>query len=89
MSPDTLCALPQSIRARVPVTSMKDKSVRGDVRTYNHNLVRPNQSLNLTEPALDEFAAREFAEIEMINQYVRVANHVQIAARCRRLAPVR
>ena len=89
MSPDTLCALPQSIRARVPVTSMKDKSVRGDVRTYNHNLVRPNQSLNLTEPALDEFAAREFAEIEMINQYVRATNYTAAAVRRRSLAPVR
>ena len=71
------------------MTSAKGESMREAVRTKFHNLVRPNQSLNLTEPALDEFAAREFTEIEMINQYIRAANHVQIATRCRRLAPVR
>jgi hypothetical protein len=49
----------------------------------------PNQSLKLTEPAVDEFAARQFAENDTINRYIRAMNYKQIAARCRSLAPVR
>ena len=89
MSPDTLRTLPQDNRSRDPVTSAKGESMREAVRTKFHNLVRPNQSLNLTEPAVDEFAAREFTEIEMINRYVRATNYLELAVRRRSLAPVR
>ena len=50
---------------------------------------RPNQSLKLTEPAVDEFTAREFVGIVMININVRAMNYKQNAARRRSLAPVR
>ena len=62
-------------------------------RVCNHsvsaNSRRPNQSLKLTEITVDEFAAREFAGIEMNNKYVRAMNYLELAARCRSLAPVR
>ena len=48
-----------------------------------------NQSLKLTEVAVDEFAARQFAEIEMNNKYVRAMNYMEITVRRRSLAPVR
>ena len=51
--------------------------------------MQPNQSLKLTEHAVDDFAAREFAENDMINRYVRAANCLAVAVRRRRLAPVR
>ena len=50
---------------------------------------QPNQSLKLTEVAVDDFAARQFAEIEMINRYVRATNYMELAIRRRSLAPVR
>jgi len=50
---------------------------------------RPNQSLKLTEPAVDEFNARQLAENEMINRNVRAVNYNQNAAHRRSLAPVR
>jgi len=49
----------------------------------------PNQSLKLTELAVDEFAARRFADNEMINGYVRAMNYMELAVRRRSLAPVR
>jgi len=51
--------------------------------------VLPNQSLKLTEPAVDDFAARQFAEIDMINRYVRATSYMAAAVRRRSLAPVR
>ena len=51
--------------------------------------VRPNQSLKLTEVAVDDFAARQYAENEMIERYVRAMNYNQNAVRRRSLAPVR
>ena len=48
-----------------------------------------NQSLKLTEPAVDDFAARQYAENDMISRYVRAMNYNLNAARCRSLAPVR
>jgi len=51
--------------------------------------VRSNQSLKLTEVAVDDFAAQQYAENEMINRYVRAMNYKQNAARRRSLAPVR
>ena len=50
---------------------------------------QPNQSLKLTEHAVDDFAAREFAENDMINRYVRATNYMELAVRRRSLAPVR
>jgi len=49
----------------------------------------PNQSLKLTEPAVDDFAARWFAENDIINRYVRAMNYMELAVRRRSLAPVR
>jgi hypothetical protein len=49
----------------------------------------PNQSLKLTGPAVDDFAARLFAGIDMISRYVRATNYMELAVRRRSLAPVR
>jgi len=49
----------------------------------------PNQSLKLTEPAVDDFAARQFAGNDIINRYVRATDYMELAARRRRLAQVR
>jgi len=49
----------------------------------------PNQSLKLTEPAVDDFAAREFTEIDVISKHVRAMNYMEQAVRRRSLAPVR
>ena len=51
--------------------------------------MRPNQSLKLTEVAIDDFVARQFAENEMISRYVRAMNYMPAAVRRRSLAPVR
>ena len=51
--------------------------------------MQANQSLKLTEVAIDEFAARQYAANDMINRYVRAMNYMELAARCRSLAPVR
>jgi hypothetical protein len=48
-----------------------------------------NQSLKLTEVAVDEFAARPYAEIEANDGYVRAMNYMELAVRRRSLAPVR
>jgi len=56
---------------------------------YYDKVAQPNQSLKLTEGAVDDFAAREFAENDMINRYVRAANYMELALRRRSLAPVR
>ena len=50
---------------------------------------RPNQSLKLTEVAVDDFAARQYAENDIISRYIRAMNYMELAARCRSLAPVR
>jgi len=49
----------------------------------------PNQSLKLTEIAVDENAARQFAENDMISRYVRATSYMELAVRRRSLAPVR
>ena len=49
----------------------------------------PNQSLKLTEIAVDDFAARQYAENDMISRYVRAMNYMEPAVRRRSLAPVR
>ena len=51
--------------------------------------LRANQSLKLTEPAVDDFAARQYAENDMISGYFRAMNYMELAARRRSLAPVR
>ena len=50
---------------------------------------QPNQSLKPTEPAVDDFAAREFAENDMISRYIRAMNQLKLTVRRRSLAPVR
>ena len=51
--------------------------------------MRANQSLKLTEAAVDDFAAREFAENDMVSRYVRAMNYMELTFRRRSLAPVR
>jgi len=51
--------------------------------------MRANQSLKLTELAVDDFAARQYAGNDVINRYVRAMNYIQLAVRRRSLAPVR
>jgi len=51
--------------------------------------LQPNQSLKLTEGAVDDFAARQFAGSDMISRYVRAMNYMEPAVRRRSLAPVR
>jgi len=51
--------------------------------------LQANQSLKLTEVAVDDFAAREFAEHDIINRYVRATIYMELAIRRRSLAPVR
>jgi len=72
--------------------------------------VRPNKSLkwrlwrhgenrSLTEGAVDDFAARQYVENDMINRYVRAMNYMELTVRRRshvspdgvkrHLAPVR
>jgi len=49
----------------------------------------PNQPLKLTEGAVDDFAARQYAENDIISKYVRAMNYMKLAARRRRLSAVR
>ena len=53
------------------------------------NWCQPNQSLKLTEGAVDEFAARQYADNDMISRYFRAMNYMELAVRRRSLAPVR
>jgi hypothetical protein len=50
---------------------------------------QPNQSLKLTEIAVDDFAARQYDENDMISRYVRATNYMAAAVHRRSLAPVR
>jgi len=58
-------------------------------KRYSDLRVRSNQSLKLTEIAVDDFAARQYAENDMINRYVRAMNYMELTVRRRSLAPVR
>jgi hypothetical protein len=49
----------------------------------------PNQSLKLTEGAVDDFAPRQYAGNDMISRNVRAMNYMELAVRRRSLAPVR
>ncbi len=51
--------------------------------------VLPNQSLKLTEPAVDDFAARCWTNLGASDGNVRATNYMAAAARRRSLAPVR
>jgi hypothetical protein len=48
-----------------------------------------NQSLKLTEIAVDDFAARRWTGLGAIDRYVRATNYMELAVRRRSLAPVR
>ena len=82
-------SLLQRSRARVTLKSTKCETLRKSVLINYHNLVRPNQSLKLTEIAVDEVAARQFAEDHMISRYIRATNYIVTDVRRRSLAPVR
>jgi hypothetical protein len=51
--------------------------------------VRANQSLKLTEPAVDDFAARCWKDLGAFDRNVRATNYLAAAIRRRSLAPVR
>jgi len=53
------------------------------------NKLRPNQRFKLTEPAIDDFAARKYAKIETKSEYVRAANCMELTVRRRSLTAVR
>jgi len=42
-----------------------------------------------TEGAVDDLAARQCAENDMISRYIRATNYMELAVRRRSLAPVR
>ena len=52
-------------------------------------MLRPNQSLKLTGPAIDDFAARCGTDLEASDRYVRATSYMELAVRRRSLAPVR
>jgi len=49
----------------------------------------PNQSLKLTEGAVDDFAARCWTDLGAFDGNVRATNYMELAVRRRSLAPVR
>ena len=49
----------------------------------------PNQRLKLTEPAVDDLAARKTNETEMNDCHVRATYYMELAVRRRSLAAVR
>jgi hypothetical protein len=51
--------------------------------------LQPNQSLKLTEPAIDDFAARCWTDLGASDWNVRATNYLAAAVRRRSLAPVR
>ena len=50
---------------------------------------RPNQSLKLTGPAVDDLAARYWTDLATADRHVRATNYLAAAVRRRSLAPVR
>ena len=70
-------------------TSIKNKTfLARDIVQINQLSLPPNQSLKLTEPALDDFAAREKLFKGMAMPVARIV-YMELAARRRSLAPVR
>jgi len=59
------------------------------ISKLSQKMLRPNQSLKLTEPAVDDFAARQYAENDMNSKYVRATKYLTAAVRRRSLARVR
>jgi len=57
--------------------------------TYFILWLRPNQSLKLTEPAVDDFAARCWTDLGASDWNVRATGYMAAAVRRRSLAPVR
>ena len=51
--------------------------------------LRSNKRLKLTEPAVDEYAAREFAGLAMTIGYVRATGYTHLAECRRSLAAIR
>jgi hypothetical protein len=52
-------------------------------------VLRPNQSLKLTEPAVDDLAARRWTDLAASDWHVRATSYLAAAVRRRSLAPVR
>jgi len=48
-----------------------------------------NPSLKLTEVAVDDFGARQFAVNDVISRYVRATNYMELAFRRRSLTAIR
>ena len=72
------------------ITKIKNESVLArSVVQLNQLTLPPNQSLKLTEPAVDDFAARQYAEHDMISRHIRATDYMEQAVRRRSLAPVR
>ena len=61
------------------------------MRNLTAHLKEPqaNQSLKLTEPAVDDFAARCWTDLGASDWNVRATNYTAAAVRRRSLAPVR
>ena len=74
--------------ARVAVKSSTLQSVRKDLRTNYLSLVPPNQSLKLTETAVDDFARAKLG-VTIGRDIPRAEWLRPAAARRRSLAPVR
>ena len=72
------------------ITKIKNETflVRNSVR-LNQLTLPPNQSLKLTEPAVDDFAARCWTDLGASDWNVRATNYLAAALRRRSLAPVR
>ncbi len=66
--------------------------IKNRFQIYNRaNMLKvqwPNQSLNLTEPAVDEFAARKRPQAKNIKQTRRAMKYMELTHRRRSLAPV-
>jgi len=55
----------------------------GLTKSLKWRLWRHGENRSLTEPAVDDFAARQFAGINMINRDVRAMNYMEMAVRRR------
>ena len=70
---------------------LSDNAADGFTSTYSRiqSPLQANQSLKLTETAVDDFAARQYTGNDMSTRYVRAMNYMKLADRRRSLAPVR
>ena len=53
---------------------------------YYDKVAQPNQSLKLTEPAVDDFAARRWTDLGVSDWNVRATNYMAAAVRRRQLS---